>query len=273
VNGLDPLGDATLAVGVALPRIGAAFLTLPLLGAEVVPPLVRNVFAISLALALTPFLAATSDLTNLTAIGWASVLVKELVIGAMLGYLFGSIIWALEGAGEIIDAKIGATTAQIVDPVLGHQTSLTASFFSRLATYLFVAFGGLSLFIEVLLASYRVWPIDAPWPSFVWNTEALFARRFADYIVMMLMFAAPVLLVLSLVELAFGLINRYAEHLNILTTSMAVKAWMSTFVLLLALTYVAQYFLQSLADQQGILELLQQELAASSRAEPGHAGR
>jgi len=256
MQGLDTLAISFTGFAATLPRIAVAFMVLPLLTRDVVPAIIRNVFIFSIALSLYPLVSATADLSQVSAAGLARLVVKESMIGLMIAYVFSIIFWALEGAGEIIDAKIGSTTAQIVDPVLGHQTTMTATFFSRLAAYLFVALGGLSVFFGVLLQSYAVWPIDAAMPVLQWRDDIIFVQRFADLFSIMLVLAAPVLIVLSLVEFGFGLVNRFAERLNVFSVSMSVKAWVALLVIVLALSTIVDYVLRWLAAQQGLLDLL-----------------
>lgn len=256
MNDLDTLFGTFTGFAAAVPRIAVAFTVLPLLTREVVPAIIRNVFVFSLALSLYPLISTTADLDDLSAAGLIQLVIKESVIGLMIAYVFSIIFWALEGAGEIIDAKIGSTTAQIVDPVLGHQTTLTAAFFSRLAAYLFVALGGLSVFLGVLLQSYTVWPLDAPLPVLQWSEDLIFVRRFADLFAIMLVLAAPVLVVLSLVEFGFGLVNRFAERLNVFSISMSVKAWIAILVVVLALSTIVDYVMRWLASEASLLDVL-----------------
>lgn len=264
MDNLDALAGSFTGFTAAVPRIAVAFVVLPLLTREVVPAIVRNVFVFSLALSLYPLISTTVDLTQVSAVNLVRLVIKESVIGLMIAYLFSIIFWALEGAGEIIDAKIGSTTAQLVDPVLGHQTTMTATFFSRLAAFLFVALGGLSVFLGLLLQSYAVWPVDAALPVLQWREDLIFVQRFSDLFAIMLVLAAPVLIVLSLVEFGFGLVNRFAERLNVFSISMSVKAWIATLVVVLSLSTVIDYVLRWLGTQANLLDLLPQYMTAGT---------
>jgi len=256
MSDLEALAGSFVGFAAAVPRIAVAFMVLPLLARDVVPAIIRNVFIFSLALGLYPLISTTADLDKISAAGLVPLVLKESILGLMIAYVFSIIFWALEGAGEIIDAKIGSTTAQIVDPVLGHQTTMTATFFSRLAAYLFVALGGLSVFLGVLLQSYAIWPVDAPLPNLEWNDDLIFVQRFSDLFTIMLVLAAPVLVVLSLVEFGFGLVNRFAERLNVFSISMSVKAWIAILVVVLALSTMVDYVLRWLAGQRDLLDNL-----------------
>lgn len=269
MNELGGLADSFVGLAAAVPRIAVAFAVLPLLSRDVAPALIRNVFVFSLALSLYPLISTTSELAGVSPIGLVPLVIKESIIGLMIAYTFSIIFWALQGAGEVIDAKIGSTTAQIADPVLGYRTTLTATFFSRLAAYLFVALGGLSVFLGILLQSYAIWPVHAPLPALEWSSDIIFVRRFSDLFAMMLILAAPVLVVLSLVEFGFGLVNRFAERLNVFSISTAVKAWFAVLVIALALTTMVEYVLSWLADQSGLLDHLGRVLQPVDRTNNG----
>ena len=269
MTGLEGYADSFGALAVAVPRIAVAFLVLPLLTPEAAPPLVRNVFVFSLTLSLYPLIGSTLDVAELGPAALVPLVLKECFLGLVIAWLFSIVFWALEGAGEIIDAKIGSTTAQIVDPVLGHQTTLTATFLARLAAYVFVAFGGLAVFLGVLLKSYVVWPIDAMLPALEFSADLLFVRRFSDLMAMMLTLAAPVIVVLSLVEFGFGLVNRFAERLNVFSISMAAKAWIALAIVALVVATMIDYVILHIADQASLLEVLKMAVPQFAPGQPG----
>ena len=257
------LGTSFVEFAAMVPRIATAFFVLPLLSGDIVPPLVRNVFLVAISLTLYPLAVSTADPVSISPAALVPLVFKEAFIGLALAFSFSIIFWALAGAGEIIDAKIGTTIAQIADPIAGHQTTLTASFYSRLAAYLFVAFGGLPMFIGLLLQSYAIWPVHAAWPVLQFNDGLLFVRRFSELVSLMLLLASPVLLVLTLVEFGFGLINRFAERLNVFALSLAAKSWVATFVIILILGTMVEYVLRWIASQRGLLELMRPVLAVN----------
>ena len=225
--------DQLLLLGVATARVAATFLLLPMFSTETVPALVRNSIFVSLglvSLALQPPL----DPSLLGPAQWATIMLKEVFVGLVIGFFFGSVLWALEAAGNIIDTKVGATLAQVVDPLSGHQTSLNGAFLGRLASVVFIAGGGLSLLLRVMMESYAIWPIAAP---------------------------MPVLTVLFLIDAGLGLMNRFAQQLNVFTLSMSLKAFAATFVLLLLLGSYVTAILRDMAARPGVIRAILTGLA------------
>src|SRR5699024_10964641 len=153
---IDQIGDLVLSVALALPRIVAAFMVLPLLSRQTVPGMVRNSLFVSLAILVYPIVAAQDPAQLTVFAAWPYIIIKELLIGIALGLLFSSVFWALSVAGGIIDTQTGSNLANVIDPIQGHQTTLTGQWLSRLAAVLFMATGAFMIFIELLLTSYTI---------------------------------------------------------------------------------------------------------------------
>jgi type III secretion protein T len=248
--------QAAMSFAVVLPRIAAAFLLIPYFAADTITPLIRNVFFVSLALAVTPLALAQPLPTSMTGAALIPIVLKEILIGIAIGYTFSVVFWALEGAGQIIDNKIGATSAQLVDPLTGQQTTLIGAYLGRLAAYLFAVFGGLTLFVDLLLSSFAVWPVLARFPDLSAVGSIFFVERFDQLMRLMLLLAAPALSMLTLLEFGLGFMNRYAPQLNVFTLSMPLKSLLAVLILLLALGATVDVVVHWLAAQRDLLRLL-----------------
>lgn len=248
--------QAATSFAVVLPRIAAAFLLIPYFTTEILTPLIRNVFFLSLALAVMPLALAQPVPAAMNGIALLPIVLKEILIGVAIGYTFSVVFWALEGAGHVIDAKIGSTTAQLVDPITGQQTTLLGAYLGRLAGYLFAAFGGLTLFVDLLLSSFAVWPVLDRFPDLTAVGSLFFVERFDQLMRLMLLLAAPALCLLTLLEFGLGFMNRYAPQLNVFTLSMPLKSLLAVFILLLTVGVTADYVVDWLAGQRNLLELL-----------------
>jgi type III secretion protein T len=252
----DDVGNNVLGVALTIPRITAAFLALPLLSSSSMPPLVRNSFFVSLAIVVFPIAAAASPYTNMGDGHWSAVILKEIFIGLAIGFAFGIVFWAIGAAGNLIDAKVGTTMASIVDPLAGHQTSLTGAFLTQFASWLFMASGAFMIFLDLLLTSYQVWPVSDFIPKLNPAGGTFFIGQFSSMMTIALLIAGPALVIMSLVDIGFGLINRYAQQLNVFQLSQPIKAWIATWIILLMLGVLVQVTLQNLIANKTLLGML-----------------
>ena len=252
------LGDQLTGVALTLPRIVAAFLVLPLMTSETVPALVRNSFYVSLAILAYPLAAAASPtMTVMTGATWIAVLGKEVFIGLLIGFCFGMVFWALGAAGAVMDTKAGSSMAMDMDPIAGQQSTLTSVFLMQLATWLFMVSGAFTVFLDLLMSSYALWPVASMLPPLKAGGMDFFVGQFNYLMTAVLVLSAPALVVMSLVDIALGLVNRYAQQLNVFALAMPIKAWLSTWVLLLALGAMVEVVMRKLYENRGLLKALQ----------------
>ena len=252
----DDIGNNVLGVALTLPRILAAFMALPLLSSSDMPPLVRNSFFVSLSIVVFPLAAAASPYSAMGAGVWPFVIAKELFVGLAIGFSFGVLFWAIGNAGNLIDAKVGTTMSSIIDPLAGHQTSLMGLFLSQFAAYLFMASGAFIVFLRLLLESYKVWPVASYMPLLKPAGELFFIDQFSYLMTVALLLSAPALVVMSLIDIGFGLVNRYAQQLNVFQLAMPIKAWVAVWIVLLMLGVFVQTVLTRLFHNAELLDAL-----------------
>jgi type III secretion protein T len=219
---LGSIGDRALLVALASTRIAVAFLLLPVFSPDTVPALVRNAIFLSFGV-ITLAVQPTIALQSWGAPQWIGLFGREALLGIGFGVLLGAVLWAFEAAGQIVDNKVGATLAQVVDPLSGHQTSLSGALLGRLATFIFMAAGGFMMFVGVLVESFAIWPLAQPGLAFGRGSVRLFEAAFAHFAVLSFLLAAPCIVVLYVVDLALGLVNRFAPQVNLIGISMSLK--------------------------------------------------
>jgi len=245
-----PLAGQAVTVALATTRIAVAFLVLPLFSSETVPALVRNAIFVALAIVT---IAVQPEVTvgKLSELSWFMLFLKEIIVGLAIGFLFGIYLWAFETAGDIIDSQIGISMAQIMDPLSGHQTTLLGEFLSRLTNYVFMAAGGLMLLVGVLFESYAIWPIEKTLPGFAPGGVGLFATEFGNFFRLALLISAPMLVVIFLIDIVMGLINRYAQQFNVFFLSMSLKMLAAISVLVAMIFMLADLLISELTKHAG----------------------
>lgn len=256
----DTVGDVMMALGLTLPRIAGALLMLPLLTAETVPAMVRNSFMVSLAIVALPISMAGIPVDSMTALQWVPTVLKEVFIGISIGFCFGVVFWAIGAVGNVIDTQVGLGMAAVFDPIQGHQTSVHGDFLSRLAMWLFMASGAFMIFLDLLLSSYSLWPVTSWWPNLRPQGMELFVGHFSYMMTAVLVLAAPAMVLMLIIDLSFGLVNRYAPQLNVFALTLPIKAWIATAVILLLIGVYVEIILRRLGANRGLLELINRAL-------------
>lgn len=223
-----------LALTLVSSRMLAAFSIIPLFIGNTVPRYIRAVFVMGLSMGLLPLVLADKSLATMP---WADVALyaaKETAIGLVLGMIGSTGFWAVYCAGRIIENQAGLEVAHTVDPLTGRNDSLVGGLFMQLFTIIFLMTGGLFSLIGMLFRSYAVWPITSIAPV-VGNFKLFEAvlRSFDELLDLAIKVAAPFVILMLVVEVAFGLLSRFAPQLNVFFLSLPMKVLILALLLLL----------------------------------------
>ena len=195
--------------GLLLVRPGMILMLAPGIGGAFVPGQVKIGLTVLIALALFPSVAIPRGDGNaiLTAI-----IAREVVIGLSLAFVLRALIAGAEFAGHLSGFQIGFSYGATVDPQNGVQNTMLATLYSLLATLGFLAINGHHMLLRGLAASYNGLPIgmgqvNGTLPAAVRDIMGLVFTVGARL-------AAPIVIVLLVVEIAVGLISRTSPTLN-----------------------------------------------------------
>jgi type III secretion protein SpaR/YscT/HrcT len=254
---INNLSDLALLAALASTRFALAFLLLPILSPDTVPQLVRGAIFLAfgvITLAVQPMVTVSNWVIS----DWLMLFVKEAFLGLALGLLLAAVLWAFDAAGEVVDGASSMGQAQLTDPLSGRQTSVSGAFLGRLAIYIFMFSGGLMLWIGVLMQSFVLWPLTQQGLAIKHLGVTLFETAFSRFAGLLFMMAAPVLVVLYAIDLALGLMNRYAPQLNLMSISTSLKTLTAVLIWLVLLSTLVQTLLDNLAELlPGILQQVQ----------------
>jgi type III secretion protein T len=202
-------------------------------------------------------------LQDLTLLRLTALLLKEALVGVILGFLASSVFWIAEGVGAMIDNQAGFNNAQQTNPLSGEQSTPLSNLVNHLAHASFWILGGMTALIGALFESYHVWPMAQLTPQWPTALVEFAGQQLAQYMKLVMTLAAPGILVLMLIDLGFGIIGRTADKLEPNNLSQPVKGAVA---LLMLSVLVAVFFEQS----RGSIALshLGQELDAWVHAAP-----
>lgn len=236
-----------VAIGLSLvqARLMPMFLLVPFMNRSMVPRTIAFGVAAGLGLLLLP----TLPIKNIPMGPELPLLMlKEALIGAILGLLVALPFWAFDVVGFIIDNQRGASMAATLNPMTGHDTSplgILTSF--TFITFFFVS-GGTDLLLGLIYDSYRQWQPLSFWP--VWSPEAadLLIRQLNRLMTAGLMLAAPALMAMFMAELGLALVNRFAPQLQVFFLAMPIKSALGIFVLCLYAAILFDNMLEPLRE-------------------------
>jgi type III secretion protein T len=237
-------------------RVYALAMVFPPMGEQSLTGVIRNAVCLMIAF----FIAWGQPLSVLEhqTVGLILVLVlKEAVLGVMLGFACSMVFWVAEAVGAVIDNQAGFNNVQQSNPTTGEQSTPIGNLLAQLAQASFWMLGGMTVLIDLLIHSYSWWPLWrlAPdWSTMLPTFMQAEVSRLASWTVVL---AAPISLVLLLIDWGFGLLGKAAEKLEPNSLSRPVKGVLG----LLMVALLASLFFHQARPVLSLLPI-QQELEA-----------
>lgn len=216
-----------------LVRIAAFFTTVPLFSYRTIP----NLFKIGFIFFLTYIVFLTIDPTNVAIEGqFVILIIKEAIIGLLLGLIAYIVVSAIQIAGGFIDFQMGFAIANVIDPQTGAQSPLTGQYFYIIALLFLLSVNGHHLLIDGMFFSYELVPIDAFVPFRDGKIVDYIIQTFNTMFLVAFQMAIPIVGCLFLVDVALGIIARTVPQLNVFVVGLPIKIFVSFVVILFFLS-------------------------------------
>lgn len=213
---MDP--SFALRLGVLLVRPAALVAMAPPFGGAYTPTWVKVGLSVILALCLAP----TVTVPGITNVVMLIVVVgRELLIGTALAMAVQVLLAGVELAGQLAGFQLGFSYAAAVDPQTGARNNIIASLYTNLALLSFLAIGGHHQLLRAMAHSYASLPVGLGGVDA--TLGALVARALGAIFLLGVQLAAPIVIVLLIVELGLGLLTRAAPALNMLIIGFPVR--------------------------------------------------
>ena len=227
----------------------------PVFGARGVPGLVRLGLAASLSVIVYPLISAAKPSIPIELLPYVAVVIKEVLVGLVIGFVIYTMTAVLQGAGQLIDFQMGFTMGAAIDPVYGVQTPMMGNFQMVLATMLLLATNSHHYLIAAMVKSYAYIPIN---PSTLPSHFTFYAQLVANVFALAIQIAMPVFGALLVSDVGVGLLSRTVPQLNIFSVVFPVKIIFGFIILFLSIPFfgeaVAHLFNMNMA---WVLELYQ----------------
>ncbi|MCU0883774.1 MAG: flagellar type III secretion system protein FliR [Beijerinckiaceae bacterium] len=193
-------------------RVGTMVMLMPGLGERFVLNRAKLAIAVFLALLLMPVARPLMQVPSDPA-GLMSLLISEILIGAILGLSARLIMAALQTAGVIVANQIGLGFATAVDPAMGQQNPSIGNFLSILGITLVLVTDLHHLAIGAIHNSYTMLPPGA-YPS-VGDASALGLQAVSKGFSIAVQMSAPFIVFGLLFNLGLGVLARLMPQFQV----------------------------------------------------------
>ncbi|MFB9134703.1 flagellar biosynthetic protein FliR [Vibrio olivae] len=215
-------------------RIGAVFLSMPFFGDSLIPLWVRTLLAFSLAVVAAPLMPVMPavDLFSLSSLFLAF---EQIIWGLMFGLIIHMLFTIFTMLGQIVSLQMGLGMAMMNDPVNGMSVAILGRIFLIFATLLFLSLEGHLLVIDIIVQSFRAWPVGSGLSELSFKgILSIFGWMFSSSLAL----ALPAIVSMLLTNISFGIMNRAAPSLNVYALGFPMTMLLGLFAVLISISGV-----------------------------------
>jgi len=217
-------------------RTSGLFMMSPFFGSFNVPIYFRAGTALALSIVLFPVVDGFTQITaSPTVIAYAAVVVREMFIGWLIGYVSYVSFAAIQMAGKIMDMQVGFSIVNVMDPTSGQQAPLIGSFLYNLSLIVFLVTNGHHLLLAALVESFRAIPILGM--NFDASLAELIVRFTTGIFLTGVQIALPITFSILLTNVSLGILARSMPSLNIFVVGIPLHIMIGMFVLLMVVPF------------------------------------
>lgn len=219
-------------------RISGIFTAAPIFGSRNFPVYAKAGLALLISYIIFPLVYSAKAVIPDQMLAYAFMVISELLIGLLIGYISTFVFSAVQMAGQLLDMQIGFGIVNVIDPQFGQQIPLVGNFKYILALLVFLASNGHHVLLSALFDSFKMIPVT----GVVFNThivELVVDMMFTLFITA-LKISLPILSALLLTDMALGILAKTMPQMNIFIVGIPGKIIIGLFVLALAMpVYIA----------------------------------
>lgn len=207
-------------------RMSGMFSTLPGIGTEQVPAIVRMSTSLIISLVIT--MAGVHATVPESGAEGLLMIGSEYLFGYLLGVIPSLIIAGVAVAGQVTAGAIGLAQASMVDPSLGGTTTVLAHINTMIATVIFLLVDGHHTVIRA--ASGNLGAIGAGVFRPNEQVAAMLLDRFEALFQLAVVMSAPILVTVLVTQFVFGLITKFVPKVNVFIVSFPLLVLLGVFL-------------------------------------------
>ncbi|MFA6990240.1 MAG: flagellar biosynthetic protein FliR [Candidatus Gastranaerophilaceae bacterium] len=193
-----------------------AFITYPLVMKNQIVPIPPNIMALSL------------------------LILKELMVGLIMGFCAGLIFIAIELAGYFLSMQMGLAVSNVLDPTTNNQSPSIGQLYMFMASFIFLSINGHHWIFSSIYHSYNVIPIGYDFvitsslvEKILFFTGQLFTIAFG--------LIMPLYGVLLITDISLGFMSKAMPQMNVFMVALPLKIYMGLALMIIFLSSTAIY--------------------------------
>ncbi len=219
-------------------RFSGMLLLNPVFSRNNVPPMVRMGLILGLTLLIAP-LQPVAPVAALSDFAFMVAALRELLVGAVYGYVFILFYYFLYYAGEIMDTDIGLAMAKTFDPASNIQVSFSGQLVTIFfITYLFATGSHLAL-LKMYADSFVYIPLGAAGLSL--SISSFLLDLFVSVFLLAIRLVAPIMVAEFILQASMGILMKFIPQITVFVINFQLRIMLGLLLLYLFAPFIGQF--------------------------------
>jgi len=232
--------------GLLFSRLAAIVMLIPGIGEAFIPPRIRLSLALAMSIMLLPIIGPLIPAIPGSVSGVAGAVIKETLIGMMIGAILRMFMGSLAVAGEVVSIQTTLSFAQTTNPSLGQPTPTLGTFLGLLGIVLIMTTDLHHLFLSAIVRSYTIFPFTRAVQ--VADAGQLAIQTVSSSCALGIQLAAPVVVFSLIFNVAVGLVGRVMPQFQIFFVASPLMVLMGLSIFALSLGIIGIIWLDRYRD-------------------------
>lgn len=215
-----------------LARMSGIFIASPIFGRRNIPAYFKIGFAFFLSI-IVVLLYRFNFAIPQNILEFVFLVIKEFLVGLIIGFISYMIFSAILFAGQIIDNAIGFGMANVIDPMNEIQVPLLGNFLYLYMLVIFFITDAHHTLIRAVVYSYKVVPLG--YSSILPGLSHKFVTFFIELFIIGVEIGLPVLMSMLIVDIMLGILSRAVPQMNVFIVGLPIKIAIGFMVLVIVL--------------------------------------
>lgn len=215
-------------------RMISFFIAVPIFGISTIPKTAKIAMAFFMAIIIINLYPMKLEVTSASIVPYAILVVKEFLVGWIIGfgaYLAFSIVTL---AGQLIDYQIGFSMVNVFDPLSQIQITITGNLYYYLLLMIMIVTDTYFFLIKALKQSFEWIPLgNAIFRPTLYTSVLSF---FTEYFVIALKIASPMIGVMLIINVVLGILARTTPQMNMFVVGLPLKLMVGLVIVLITIS-------------------------------------
>lgn len=214
-----------------LVRISSFVMTAPFFGYRSVPNRIKAGISVLLSIVVL-FSVSPVPLKYEGVLGFSVLIMKEAVVGAVLGLMCNLCFYIVSLAGQIMDMEMGLSMANMFDPTTNIQVTVTGNIYNYYLMLVLVVTNTHYYVIRAITDSFRYANIGEA----IIRTDVLkdlMVDFMANYFIIAVRIVLPVFCCMLLINVILGVMTKAAPQMHMFAVGIQIKVMVGIILLII----------------------------------------